>query len=330
MKKILCFALSFVMALSLFACGKKTEEPADNAKPGQTVDIASIPAKDIPISETYTTATGVVVPMPEGYDKMLTLKDQSGRDNSYSKIIISAYENKSLEAAEKLHPGVDYADGWLFNIIEVTRLGYESMASMHSAGYTFFAKSTDGTRYFINHHAPNPRMTREDAENPDSVDEWKALAAWAADIQNLIIEKNEDIVAFDMDSVMNGYTYPGEHLFMTCEVENFLSEPETVVVVLSRPSIAQNAVWAAERIESYSSFSSNPEVTLVFPSTMGEYMTADEFYDEQQKTMDAGWAPQCATPEGALEMLLESPAWEYSEIGVDAFTATTERPVISN
>lgn len=314
MKKVLAMMLCMAMVLSLAACSSKT-----NTSGSQTSAQTPPPVEDTTtstdVAEPIQEDEGnIIVPIPDEYNDLLVIRDAEEYDTEHSKTIIGVYEKKSVEAGEIVHPGEDWGDGWLFDIVEVDQLGYERAMSTDPTGYEIFAVNADGSKHYIKYHPTDVRIMREDTEtmyDEEVMAEWSMLNEWAYGIDQNIIDANDDLAPFDMYSYYEGFTYEGDHAY----VKYTNPDPEqtdSAILTLSQPTgEGEGKVWCVERVAYSYSDDSEPYVMLIYPVAMGIEQTAEEYYAELQAQCDNGEYPEMLTIEGAVEAFVNSEAWYY-------------------
>lgn len=132
---------------------------------------------------------GLVVDIPDNVIDLVTIETSGEGDTEHVRTLISVSETKSIEAGEKVHPGEDWGDGWLFGILELDQEGYEEWSTYDPTGFRFFAKSDD--KYYIYTHPTDVRLMREEQEDyQDAFGEWGMLCEWANTIPEQFVKDN--------------------------------------------------------------------------------------------------------------------------------------------
>ena len=321
MKKMLALALSLVMALSLAACsGQKTANtPTNNATPATNNTSNTDAAQPDETNAEEQAGDSLTVSIPEEYADRLTVLTQADMpsEDEHAKLLAYIAETKSIEAGEAQHPGEDWGDGWLISIVELDQIGYEARASQYRQGFDFFAKSTDGTKYYVKEFPSDVRLMRNEEEyNDESLAEWGELTEWAATVPDTFVAENvEAVVPFDFDiEALQGFTYDGEHAYYRYEVTEG-ENTSAATLTLGQPTGSEN-LWCVERV-AYEYGEGQPDVILVFPAGWGENMTAADYYAQMQATVDAD---EPVTQEQAVQSFAESQLWTYGDTDMSHFT----------
>ena len=198
--------------LLLAGCGaQQTAAPA--AAPAETP--AAAPAAPAPETKTAEAQEkpsipgaleneGLYLRIPEGYADLLVTKvpehDESG-------VLFSASEKASIEAGEKVHPGEDWGDGWLFDIRRTDEETMHEALKFDMSGQRLFAKDADGYYYFLDTPTDVRLMREEGHYDPESEDmkQWSELCEWAASVPAVFLSDNpglEEMSAGNSDADM--------------------------------------------------------------------------------------------------------------------------------
>ena len=265
---------------------------------------------DIPEIEIVSVQYGALtLNIPKNIMDLITIEDGVSPEESHVWKVFDIYETKSIEAGQKVHPGENWGDGWLFGISVTDQIGFEEMAGWDPTGFSIIAKSDD--KYYIYNHPTDVRVMREDNDYQSGMEEWSMLCEWANNMKDIIIKDNN----LEPISVMNSdYTYDSEHKYF-----EYKDEWTHNVIVLSQPvQQGPNGIWCVERIEEYY----NDEIfntRLIFPIAMGIEKTAHQYYVELQEQVDNGQNLEALSAEKVLEEFLNSDAWYHGENNLDDF-----------
>ena len=184
---VLSIALAVVLVAVLAACAlggaekpKATLEPtavpsiAPTAVPTPTATPAPAPT-GAPDESAPFESGGYTLSIPAEYAEALTVETEKKGD--HWEILFTVTEKASYEAGQKLHPGEDWGDGWLFSIVrigedELGKLmmwdmsGIDAFAREHSGDYLLLLRPTD-VRFLPNGEDDEARM-----------DQWEAMQDW--------------------------------------------------------------------------------------------------------------------------------------------------------
>ena len=222
---ILCLALALLL-VGLTACSAKMEPASADPEP-ESVDTTPEPAAEPaepepepaePVPEIESdevldddmleplldggseyVSGGLKLTVPEEYAPLV----QIGMGTSLfgSKELFSAREIASVEAGQKLHPGEDWGDGFLFSIARVSEEELHRMLCGYLNNERPFARDADGN-YYICYYPSDVRLVREDMENlansPD-LEQWSALNEWAAKVPEQFVKDNPGLERWDYD-----------------------------------------------------------------------------------------------------------------------------------
>lgn len=197
------FILAMLASLSLSACGGAADAPsAEEAAPGGETSNVVIYSND-----------GLTLSVPAEYDGLVEVKTP---EQSEEGMLFSVSELASLEYGQKLHPGEDWGDGWLFGIERIDEDALHEMLCYDMSGAVPFASDENGN-YYVFCHPTDVRFVREGYDiDPDSEDfrQWSALNEWAWEIQGpFALENGLDLCGFtntSVDMVLNQLAYLGE------------------------------------------------------------------------------------------------------------------------
>ena len=197
------FALALASVLTLSACGGTSDAPApeETRSAGEAVDLV-----------TYEN-DGLTLSVPTEYDGLLEVKTP---EDSQEGTLFSVSELASLEAGQKLHPGEDWGDGWLFGIQRIDEDALHEMLCYDMSGAVPFAGDESGN-YYVFCHPTDVRFVRESYDiDPESEDfrQWSALNEWAWEIQGPFASENGLMLCSfsntSVDMVLNQLAYLGE------------------------------------------------------------------------------------------------------------------------
>lgn len=202
-RAVLTLILALAAVLSLSACGGMSDAQAPQEKA---------------INQGATDAVaydnnGVTLSVPAEYDVLVEVKTpESSKDGT----LFTVSEKASLEAGEKLHPGEDWGDGWLFGIQRIDEDALHEMLCYDMSGAIPFASDESGS-YFVFCHPTDVRFVRESYDiDPESEDfkQWSALNEWAWEIQGPFAAENGlSLCGFtntSVDMLLNQLAYLGE------------------------------------------------------------------------------------------------------------------------
>lgn len=188
-KRILPLLLALLMIMALAACGGTEEtapvqeEPTD-AEP-QEASGTPEEANDV---VSYTN-DGLILNVPAEYDSLVQVTTS---DENRDSTLFSVSELASMEWGEKLHPGEDWGDGWLFGIGRIDEDALHEMLCYDMSGAIPFASDENGS-YYVFYHPTDVRFVREsydiDPNDPDW-EQWGQLTEWAWTMQDTFAEDN--------------------------------------------------------------------------------------------------------------------------------------------
>ena len=187
--KYLTLFLTIMMAVALAACGgtadtAPVQEEQTEAEPQEESGLEAETADVV----SYTN-DGLILNIPAEYDSLVqvTTTDENGDGTCFS-----VSELASLEWGEKLHPGEDWGDGWLFGIGRIDEDALHEMLCYDMSGAIPFASDENGS-YFVFYHPTDVRFVREsydiDPDNPDW-EQWGELNEWAWTMQDTFAADN--------------------------------------------------------------------------------------------------------------------------------------------
>ena len=218
--RILCLFLALLLVL-LAACTKAEPElPAEPAPAAEAEPIepaAATEPEPEPATEPEIETADVTDDMPElifgsgseyvsGGLKLIVPDEynalvQIGMGTSLfgNEELFSAREIASVEAGQKLHPGEDWGDGFLFSISRVSEEELHRMICGYLNNERPFARDADGN-YYVCYFPTDVRLVREDMENlansPD-LEQWSALNDWAAKVPEQFVKDNPGLESWD-------------------------------------------------------------------------------------------------------------------------------------
>ena len=202
-KTVLTLTLALAAALGLAACGGTADAPSSENTP---------PAEEAADVVTYDN-NGLTLSVPAGYDGLVEVKTPEGSEDG---TLFTVSEKASLEAGEKLHPGEDWGDGWLFGIGRIDKDSLHEMLCYDMSGAVPFASDDNGS-YYVFYHPTDVRFVRESYDiDPDSEDwkQWAALNQWAWKIQGPFASENgltlEGFTNTSVDMALNQLAYLGQ------------------------------------------------------------------------------------------------------------------------
>ncbi len=133
-----------------------------------------------------------LLPVPEEYDALLTV--ETPEDDARG-TLFNVTEIASREAGQKLHPGEDWGDGWLFGIRRVSREELGALLSRDMTGMDVFAKDLSGN-YYLCTHPSDVRFVPESGESSEEGwQQWMTLCAWIDRALADFIEMNPGVFA---------------------------------------------------------------------------------------------------------------------------------------
>ena len=194
---------ALIVSLALSACGETADAPPaeESAHEGKTANVV-----------TYSN-DGMTLSVPAEYDGLVEVKTP---ENSQEGTLFSVSELASLEYGQKLHPGEDWGDGWLFGIQRIDEDTLHEMLCYDMSGAIPFASDESGN-YYVFCHPTDVRLVRESYDiDPESEDlkQWSALNEWAWEIQGPFASENGlTLCSFSntsVDMVLNQLAYLGE------------------------------------------------------------------------------------------------------------------------
>lgn len=324
MKKFISLLLVSTLTLSLCACGSTNDSSSDDVNqisPDTTIienvktekeeiieDNRNI-EQELEIVEPEITSLeygDLVINIPKNIMDLVTIEEGTSSDNPHMTNLFDISETASIEAGQKMHPGEDWGDGWLFGISVVDQIGFEELVGIDIPGYTILAQNDD--KYYIYTHPTDVRLMRENNDYSVGMEEWTMLCEWADSMKDTIIKDNDllPVSILDMD-----YTYDSEHKYF-----EYKDEWAHNIIILSQPvQQGENGIWCVERIEEYY----NGELMykrFIFPIAMGIQKTAHQYYVELQEKVDNRENLESLHPEKVLENFLNSAAWYYGPTNV--------------
>ena len=335
MKKIISLLLVSTLALSLSACSntndssnndvnqispdttivekvevekeeKEEEENIENIENIKNIEKEPENTESDIVSVEYG---DLVMNIPKNIMDLVTIKEGVSSDNPHMTNLFDISETASIEAGQKMHPGEDWGDGWLFGISIVDQIGFEELVGIDIPGYTILAQNDD--KYYIYTHPTDVRLMRENNDYSVGMEEWTMLCEWAESMKDTIIEDNDllPVSILDMD-----YTYDSEHKYF-----EYKDDYTRNIIVLSQPvQQGEKGIWCIERIEEY--YDSQIMYTrLIFPISMGIDKTAHQYYVELQEKVDNGESLDALNYGKVLEEFISSDALYYDTATIDEF-----------
>ena len=197
------FLLALILALT--ACGETAEAPAEEPR-----EPAPAAESNVVGAVTYSN-DGLSLPVPAEFESLLDVKTpESSEDGT----LFTVSEKASMEWGEKLHPGEDWGDGWLFSIGRIDEDALHDMLCYDMSGAVPFASDTEGN-YYVFYHPTDVRFVRESYDiDPESEDwkQWSALNEWAWEVQGAFAAENDDVTLrsftnTDVDRLLNQLAY---------------------------------------------------------------------------------------------------------------------------
>lgn len=325
MKKIISLLLVSTLALSLSACSNTNDSSnndvnqispdttiVENVEVEKEENIENIEEEPENTESDIVSAEygDLVINIPKNIMDLVTIEEGVSSDNSHMSNLFDISETASIEAGQKMHPGEDWGDGWLFGISVVDQIGFEELVGMDIPGYTILAQNDD--KYYIYTHPTDVRLMRENNDYSVGMEEWTMLCEWAESMKDTIIEDNDLLPV----SILNmDYTYDSEHKYF-----EYKDEWAHNIIILSQPvQQGENGIWCVERVEEYY----NGELMykrFIFPIAMGIEQTAHQYYVELQEKVDNGENLDALNYEKVLENFLNSAAWYYGDTNIDDLT----------
>ena len=221
-KAVLTLILALVAALGLSSCGGMGDAPSqtDTAPAEEATDVVTYQNGELTLS------------VPSEYDKIVEVKTP---ENSEDGTLFTLSELASLEYGQKLHPGEDWGDGWLFGIERIDEDTLHEMLCYDMSGVVPFACDESGS-YYVFCHPTDVRLVRESYDiDPDSEDikQWSALNEWAWEVQGAFASENEGITLrsftnTDVDRLLNQLAYLEEEPYTLTSPSFGTLEPGSV------------------------------------------------------------------------------------------------------
>ena len=315
------FALLLALCVPLAGCAKTNtapqppvaEPPASKAPaPGLAVDTPSSAAPPEDESVAVYTVGGLEIPVPNEYDKLITVDTNLEAWSEHWRPLVSFAETASIEAGRRVHPGEDWGDGELCTLMRLDRVGFEEWASGDSVGARPFARDGADT-YYLMARPTDVRFLREDDDyDGAAMAQWTALSEWANALEDDVIDRN-GLTAYDASDLFGAdFTYGGEHVDLGCY---FPGEPmDLVILSLSQPvRRGEGGLWCVERVRFVYSEYDWTDTHLVFPAALGVDQTAADYYAQLQAECDAGGHAELLTPRGAALDYARRVAWVFGE-----------------
>ena len=212
--KTIPLLLALLLGLALAACGGTGETGGSGAPEEESASELSGG------TVTYAAEGGLILTVPAEYDQLVRV---TVPEDSQDGTLFTVSELASLQWGEKLHPGEDWGDGWLFGIGQVGEQTLHEMLCYDMSGAIPFATDGDGT-YYVFYHPTDVRLVRESYDvDPDSPDfkQWSDLNQWAWTMQE----------TFTMDNGLTYCTLTNTSVDMTLAQVAYMDEPYTLTAL---------------------------------------------------------------------------------------------------
>lgn len=270
---------------------------------------------------------GVDIPVPTYYAyNELVIETPSERSGYYPhwQSLISFSEKASVEAGARLHPGEDWGDGWICDVVQMDQVGFERYLMDEGSGLRLVARGDDGLYYMLAHptdvrfiHDKYNEGTDGSSEWSGEVDGdyrnetgmWEQLNEWGGDrLAYDLLLFNRSLGAYDARELYQAeYLYGGEHV----RIGYYPTGPEwnPIYLILSQPARqGEGGVWCVERVlHEYTGYAQTHNF-FAFPVEMGVDRSAGEYYAKLQAECDAGEHPELLAPMGAAVAFMRSEA----------------------
>ena len=246
----------------------------------------------------------IVINIPQNIMKLITVKDGTESTNPHIVNLFDIYETAAIAAGQKMHPGEDWGDGWLFGISVADEIGFEELLGMDIPGYSVIAQNDD--KYYLYTTPTDVRLMREDNNYQSGIEEWSMLCEWANSMKENIIADND---LLPVSLFTSDFTYDSEHKYF--EYKDGFSHN---VIVMSQPvQQGENGIWCVERVEEY--YNDNMTYArLIFPISLGIEKSSHQYYVELQEAVDNRTSLSALDYKKVLEEFLNSDAWYYENV----------------
>jgi len=166
----------------------------------------------------------------------------------YGQPLISFFEQASIDAGERQHPGEDWGDGWLCSISRLDRLGFERWLCVEKTGSWLFAR--DGAEhYYLMEYPTDVRVMRdEDDYTEESLESWGTLMTWAnEELEVAVCAQNADVEPYYAEEFFDtDATWDGEHVYYIFYPDD--GYIDNVIFTLSQPAKwGEGGVWCVDR-----------------------------------------------------------------------------------
>ena len=186
---VLSIALAVALVAALAACTlggaerpKGTPEPT--AMPSITPTAAPEPT-DTPTPAPAPTGApdefarfesgGYTLSIPPEYAESLTVETEKMTD--HWEVLFTVTEKASYEAGQKLHPGEDWGDGWLFSIARISEDELGKLMMWDMSGVDAFAREQGGD-YLLLLRPTDVRFVADGEDVEARMQQWEAMKDW--------------------------------------------------------------------------------------------------------------------------------------------------------
>ena len=197
---VLSIALAAALVAVLAACAlggaekpKATPEPtsvpsiAPTAAPTPTATPAPAPT-GAPDESARFESGGYTLSVPAEYAESLTVETEKMGD--HWETLFTVTEKASYEAGQKLHPGEDWGDGWLFSIVRIGEDELGKLMMWDMSGIDAFAREQSGD-YLLLLRPTDVRFLPNGEDDEARMDQWEAMQDWTwASMPERFLEDN--------------------------------------------------------------------------------------------------------------------------------------------
>ena len=363
MKRTLSLLLALLLALSLAACSKTSptqlpdapEAPSDpqsvEPPPGDVLEPEAEPTQEpaSAASSTYTplpalekasvsrdgsdavyTCTALKIPVPQEYRELMRIDTEFefADVDPHRQPLIGFFEQASVDAGQLEHPGEDWGDGWLCDVVRLDQVGFEALISHDIGGSQLFAR--DGTGYYYLLTVPTDVRFTRPGDDPTAdtagLKQWGALCNWAYELlPEAILDANPDLESYTAEEFGNGaFIYPGEHIIYSYRDE-FSDDSQLTLLYLAQPvRQGEGGIWCVERFDTIYLDYASSDTVYCFPAANEIDEPAAGYYARLQDECDAGEHPELLQPISAAIAFSETPLWNY--ISMETPTAENFTP----
>lgn len=197
---VLSVSLAAALVAVLAACAlggaekpKTIPEPtavpsiAPTAAPTPTATPAHAPTA-APDESARFESGGYTLSIPAEYAESLTVETEKMGD--YWETLFTVTEKASYEAGQKLHPGEDWGDGWLFSIVRIGEDELGKLMMWDMSGVQCFAGTETGD-YLLLIQPTDLRFLPNGEDDEARMDQWEAMQDWTwASMPERFLEDN--------------------------------------------------------------------------------------------------------------------------------------------